>query len=895
MSEHSLRTRRWLRFRLRTLLGAVTVVSAGLALLVPSARQRRTVGWLREIRAEVVYSKASSPAWLQDVLGIDVTRDVVRVVHRDDPPGARTDRAASLGDDDMPRLATLEALTDLQLHGDKITDASLPHLARLKRLQTLYLYDTQVTGAAASLFCELPELARLGFGEVMIQVSREAHGTSIVVGGPPAEVYRPNARRPSARMTAQSLSFLGHLRGLAPVTRLAISGFSGDDRFLYWNFVLPAREFDYTWALDDLEQLVVEGAELTGTEVRRMVAFPKLLETMKQRWPELRLSDENIVQRAVETMDRDPDAAPILFFVLENHWDPIMRGRAAQALRVVPYIGSDALIKDAVAALTRALDDNSFCIEGIICGVGIYPASVRKYAASTLKFYGPDAAPAVKSLAKLVGETDSPDFDICATAAETLGYIGPAAKDAVPALLNAFLRDEIDPNDTSIKHGELGRRIAAIESVGYIGAELETAIPALVKMLPRKSEGPPAIRALGNIGPPAKEAIPALLAHRDFRESGGALAGFGKAAISNIRDDLHSGDANRQQRGLSAVWYLDPSAAEFLPDLKHALKSEDEAVRYNALGHVSCLGDKKKEAAAEIAKFLTDTNKNTRFRAASTLLEIDPENVIARDFMFKTLDDPDSRWRGTDHLAKLGPRAQAAIPALVRTLESGDWWERTSAAAALWRIDPGSKPAREALLRGMSDNNHELRQATAHCIENMGAAGKPLLGDLRPLLKDKDRAVAYCAARTIIKLDPHDAAAADVLIELLRSYNGSGYGDAPAVLLRHAVPTPKDAVPVLVKCLKHDVNVRGEFPSLTIALSLRTIDPKSQLARTILRRALRHCRQRSYAVHVLSAGPIVPELEPEWTNLVNDPNPRTRSKAAEALAKIKIAKGGRRL
>jgi len=65
-------------------------------------------------------------------------------------------------------------------------------------------------------------------------------------------------------------------------------------------------------------------------------------------------------------------------------------------------------------------------------------ADRRLKAAETLGRIGPDAAPAVPALTRLL---DDPDARVRKAAIRTLGQIGPAAKDAVPALVQTLLEE----------------------------------------------------------------------------------------------------------------------------------------------------------------------------------------------------------------------------------------------------------------------------------------------------------------------------------------------------------------------------------------------------------------------------------------------------------------------
>ena len=121
--------------------------------------------------------------------------------------------------------------------------------------------------------------------------------------------------------------------------------------------------------------------------------------------------------------------------------------------------------------------------------------------------------------------------DVRSAAAEALGKIGPAAKDAVPALTE-LLRDEdayarsaaaevlvkiIGPAAMPklvelLKDKDTDVCFAAIEVIGKIGPAAKDAVPALAELLNGWGyrSACAAAEALGKIGPAAKDAVPAL-------------------------------------------------------------------------------------------------------------------------------------------------------------------------------------------------------------------------------------------------------------------------------------------------------------------------------------------------------------------------------------------------
>jgi HEAT repeat protein len=99
-------------------------------------------------------------------------------------------------------------------------------------------------------------------------------------------------------------------------------------------------------------------------------------------------------------------------------------------------------------------------------------------------------------VAALADAAKDTDRDVRRAAASSLGVIGPAALDAVPALTQATT----DP-DPSV-------RGAAIETLGRIGGP--SVVPALMQAMKDPRTGSLAIPALGLVGPAARDALPVL-------------------------------------------------------------------------------------------------------------------------------------------------------------------------------------------------------------------------------------------------------------------------------------------------------------------------------------------------------------------------------------------------
>jgi HEAT repeat protein len=131
--------------------------------------------------------------------------------------------------------------------------------------------------------------------------------------------------------------------------------------------------------------------------------------------------------------------------------------------------------------------------------------NLRMQIVQTLGKIGPEAKDAVPTLVAALGLYD--DQNLRNAIVQTLGEMGPGAKDTVPVLIQMC-----DFKDRSFQPNFV---VNAIDALANIGPAAKEAVPSLLALLSGKAPvGAPSRRhiviALGNIGPEAKEAVPRL-------------------------------------------------------------------------------------------------------------------------------------------------------------------------------------------------------------------------------------------------------------------------------------------------------------------------------------------------------------------------------------------------
>jgi HEAT repeat protein len=267
------------------------------------------------------------------------------------------------------------------------------------------------------------------------------------------------------------------------------------------------------------------------------------------------------------------------------------------------------------------------------------------------------------------------------------------------------------------------------------------AVPALTGSLAdeRAKVRVMAATALAEIGPAASAAAPALLdqALRDSNlnasaTAAGALAKIDLTAARQVMSaslpQLASGDADARRRACEVIASLGPVARPAVPRLVEASKDPDEVVRGRAVAALGSIGLPAAQVVPALIAALGDPAPGVRYTAvlqfsfaqvpeaaipALTTRLGDEEKSVAGlaeralaaarqgqmanvPVLAMMLRMGSSRDYTLLQLAKLGPRAAGAVPALVPILREPRALDRYLAAEALGAIGPAAAAARPA-------------------------------------------------------------------------------------------------------------------------------------------------------------------------------------------------------
>jgi len=487
---------------------------------------------------------------------------------------------------------------------------------------------------------------------------------------------------------------------------------------------------------------------------------------------------------AMELANLGEEAAPAVAALQAGlkDQDPMVRAHCARALG---HIGKPAAMP-AVEALALQLADPDIharraamhalrmikpgpdkVVPLMLKALGDKEPAVVLNALHTLAEVGePAVAPMIEAL-----KDDRTDYWACIVLSE----IGPAAKDAVPQLIEKLNDDEQEV------------RMEVAMTLAAIGPAAEPAIPKLTEMLKDPESGVrlAAIYALGAMGPKAKSATAAL-------EPGLKSKDLFTATLTTLA-------LARIQEGDEA--YQTKLKKEMLPTVFEAVKDKNRKVRIAAVQALNTLNPGPQVVIPAFARMIKTADAETI------------SNVV-------------------EAVSTLGTKA---VPGLINGLAVKE--VRQQAAEALGRIGEPAAPAVPALIDAMDDERPEVRREVLFALGSIGPQAKPAVGAARKALSDADPSVRYSAVWALGRIGPDAAEALDELEKDVCNTDDPYFGSVCAwAMIRIDSKNEKrlkQALPVLIKALEHE---RG-FVRSEAATTLGMIGPRAKDALPALKKA----------------------------------------------------------
>jgi HEAT repeat protein len=517
------------------------------------------------------------------------------------------------------------------------------------------------------------------------------------------------------------------------------------------------------------------------------------------------------------------DALPVLIKALDDQDKQVW----SNSVSAIAAIGPEA--KEAIPALIDDLDSKRGRGQR---GFDKNQALVRS--AYALTRIGPAAIP---PLIQALGGDDTP---LRAGAAKALGGMGPAAKEAIPALIS------------NLKHADNDVQREVIESLVLIGADAKP--PVIAALSSKESrERSAASMTLAGMGRSAQDAAPAMFDQ------------LGKETDVTVRVSL-----------LTALPKIGAEPKTLVPRLIDALKDQNDSIRHAAINGLLSFPSARKEIVESLTALLRDPNKDMSQRAAyvvgrfgvaaasavPVLLEIiakqsppDPvfidalvqigepavpqiltaaekvplNQLTAEHWMLKCLQsmgafavnsvrnglghkDASVRLLSVRALTALGHDARDASTSLLEKLDDPEVQVRAAALGALVAVDAPSKLMLPRIEKSLNDASPVVRLAAAKLVPKLGDEGKHLNAAVIDKLNDPDASVR----RGILDaFGPEQAGAipallplldkADLRLPVVQALGRMGGSAMPALpkLVELLPKLPNDGQVAILDCIAH--------------------------------------------------------------------------------------------
>jgi len=537
-----------------------------------------------------------------------------------------------------------------------------------------------------------------------------------------------------------------------------------------------------TAALDDPDKDVRLAAmqELAKIGPEARPAVKKLIEILQQ-------GDEKLADAAGDALGAiGPDAISAMPAVLQMLKTAKGDVHDSPAANVAAGIGPDAWEAVPYLMVGAPIHDDSPCFTVMLFGEAAIPAILQALKEDDHRL-AEDAICSlmyiqttdVEVIAAMIEELKRPRHgheEICVM---ILGQMGPAAKSAVPDLVQLLKSRKEDEE--------------LIEALGKIGPDAAPAVPVLIEMLPKAglsgAEVQEVFTTLGQIGPAAKEAVPVLLAlTKDQLPVNRALAA---KALSKI----------------------DPKSLKDVPMLIDLLKVNEGIVRTQAIEALGNLGPAARSAKSALLGVMNNDaiRQPGRIAAAGAAKLVDPGDAKAISFLI-------AKWREGEalevnkQLLKIKTKDPRLLPLLVDKLAVAQSrqpyvmrrFERlgresateelianygnTAVPALLKRLKTGDDSAKMGVLRALAVLGPDARTAAPHVI---------------PLLQSPKFEVRVEAAAALGKIGPAPAAAPQ-LVKLMETDVAWVRIEAARALGKIGAD-PKNIQPALLKALVDEV------------------------------------------------------------------------------------------
>ncbi len=286
---------------------------------------------------------------------------------------------------------------------------------------------------------------------------------------------------------------------------------------------------------------------------------------------------------------------------------------------------------------------------------------------------------AVRSVPRVAKGLQSNQWFVRRAAAEILGKVGPAAREAVPHLVKA-LADSNKKSRDAIKAALdkvlLKNSPYAPEEEEAVTPEARSEVARLMSMLTNGTgeARTKAAESLGEIGPAAEEAIPNLM--RALADNDGKLRNEAAQSLGRI-------DPN---------WQAHESTLTTIPLFVKAMAGADVGFPCGMPG--DALTEIGPPVVRHLVEALVDPNKDVVNVANQLLKKMEPHWAASKG-------------------------ACEAVPRVAEALGDSQWFVRRSAAQIIGNIGPAAIKAVPYLVKGLADKNKEVRNVCKTALDKV--------------------------------------------------------------------------------------------------------------------------------------------------------------------------------
>jgi HEAT repeat protein len=317
-----------------------------------------------------------------------------------------------------------------------------------------------------------------------------------------------------------------------------------------------------------------------------------------------------------------------------------------------------------------------------------------------------------------------PNFGMLAL--QTLGQMGPTAKEAAPALVQKLS----DPGTLNLR--ELCLTLA------FLRPSPDVAGPALQQIANRSGDAarPAAIYALGRCGD--------------------------RSALKMITNLVEDSDPIVQMAAAWSLLELDPQDRDIqqvaIPKVIKALERPDPRIRREAAMTLRQLGPAAAAAAPQlVARLQNDPEFEVRLACLLAISEMGAAAKPAIPLMVDLLDSPEpmSRRAALYTLGRLGPVAAEALPAVKHAAAHGPSAEQTIAIWATLRISNDEATLNNVLPMLLARIPNESTEVVVELVTLLGETTAPrpeVITFLKAQASSEDEAIQTAAKRAMTKL-----------------------------------------------------------------------------------------------------------------------------------------------